>query len=166
MPLPVRACQPRRLNAEDRTDLLIAHRRQQTFKAGATDSGSRDPQIVVDDVDILPAQFARMIDKAILASLAFQIVPHLLWRGLTDVHTSPPCQMISGDLVHRRPPRASSSPLRAATAPAPGAAAPARPVEIVRREQRRVPREGVRWNFQRPSPSRTAPVALRAPKCQ
>src|SRR5260370_6572628 len=139
MPLPVRACQPRRLNAEDRTDLLIAHRRQQTFKAGATDSGSRDPQIVVDDVDILPAQFARMIDKAILASLAFQIVPHLLWRGLTDVHTSPPGQMISGDLGHRRPPRASSSPLPAATAPAPGAAALARPAEIVRREPRRAP---------------------------
>jgi hypothetical protein len=80
MPLPIRARQPRRLDAEDGTDLLIAHRRQKTFKAGATDSGSRDHQIVVDDVDILPPQGACTIDKAILASLAFQIVPHLLWR--------------------------------------------------------------------------------------
>src|SRR5260370_40201724 len=157
MPLPVRACQPRRLNAEDRTDLLIAHRRQQTFKAGATDSGSRDPQIVVDDVDILPAQFARMIDKAILASLAFQIVPHLLWRGLTDVHTSPPCQMISGDLVHSRPPRASSSPLPAATAPAPGAAALARPAEIVRRGPPASPPTRVAGHFLWASASRLSP---------
>src|SRR5258708_568017 len=89
MPLPIRARQPRRLDAEDGTDLLIAHRRQQTFKTGPMDSRSRDSQIVVDDVDLLPAQGACPIDKAILASFAFQIVPHLLGRGLADVHTSP-----------------------------------------------------------------------------
>src|SRR5712691_4063123 len=143
MPLPVSARQPRRLNAEDGADLPIAHCRQQTFKAGAPYSGSRDPEIVVDDVDILPTQGACTIDKAILASFAFQIVPHLLWRGLTDVHTSPPGQMISGDLVHRRPLRASSSPLPAATAPALGADALARPVEILRRKRRAAPRKVV-----------------------
>jgi len=80
MPLPVSARQTRRFSAEDGAELPIAHCRQQTFKAGAAYSGSRDPQIVVDDVDILPAQGACMIDKAILAPFAFQVVPHLFWR--------------------------------------------------------------------------------------
>src|SRR5260370_40848100 len=74
-----------------------------------------------------------MIDKAILAPLAFKIVLHLTGCGLTDVHTGPPGQMISGDLVHGHPSRGSSWPVPAATAPVPGVAALARPVGVVRR---------------------------------
>src|ERR1035437_1179764 len=140
MPVPAIARQPRRLNAEDGAHLPIAKRAQQAFKAGAVCSRSRNPQIVIDNIDVLPAQRARMIDKGILAPLAFKIVLHLTRRGLTDVHTSPPGQMVSGDLAHRRPPRGSSWPVPASTAPAPGVAAVARPVEVVRRERRAVPR--------------------------
>src|SRR5260370_40482533 len=81
-----------------------------------------------------------MIDKAILAPLAFKIVLHLTGCGLTDVHTGPPGQMISGDLVHGRLSRGSSWPVPAATAPVPGVAALARPVRVVRRARQAVPR--------------------------
>src|ERR1017187_5523463 len=138
MPVPAIARQPRRFNAEDGADLPIAQFAQQTFKAGAVCPGSRDPEIVIDHIDVLPAQRTCTIDKGILAPLAFQIVLHLIRRGLTDVHTSPPGQMISGDLVHRRPPRGSSWPAPASNAPGPGVAALARPVEVVRRERRAV----------------------------
>src|ERR1017187_1805319 len=140
MPVPAIARQPRRLNAEDSAHLPIAERAQQAFKTGAVCFRAGNPQIVVDHIDVSPAQRACMIDKGILAPLAFKIVPHLTGCGLTDVHTSPPGQMISGDLVHGRPPRGSSLPVPASTAPAPGTAAVARPVEGVRRERRAVPR--------------------------
>src|ERR1035441_3519048 len=127
MPVPAIARQPRRLNAENGAHLPIAKRAQQAFKAGAVCSRSRDPEIVIDHVDVLPAQRACTIDKSILAPLAFKIVLHLTRCGLTDVHTSPPGQMISGDVVHRRPPRGSSWPVPASTAPAPVVAVLARP---------------------------------------
>src|ERR1039457_4731732 len=108
MPVPAIARQPRRLNAEDSAHLPIAERAQQAFKTGAVCSRSGNPQIVVDHIDVSPAQRACTIDKGILAPLAFKIVLHLTRCGLTDVHTSPPAQMISGDFVHGRPPRGSS----------------------------------------------------------
>src|ERR1039457_27671 len=141
MPVPAISRQPRRLNAENGAHLPIAERAQQAFKAGAVCSRSRNPEIVIDYIDVLPAQRACMIDKGILAPLAFKIVLHLTRCGLTDVHTSPPGQMISGNLVHGRPPRGSSWPAPASTAPAPGVVAVARPVEVVRRERRAVPRK-------------------------
>src|SRR6202140_2318650 len=87
-------------------------------------------------MDVLPAQRACTINQGILAPLAFKIVLHLTRCGLTDVHTSPPGQMISGDLVHGRPRRGSSWPAPASTAPAPGVAAVAHPVEAVSRDRR------------------------------
>src|SRR5438128_3367270 len=143
MPIPTITRQPRCLNTEDGANLPIAQLAQQPFKTGAACSRSRDPEIVIDYIDVLPAQRACMIDQGILAPLAFKIVLHLIRRGLTDVHTSPPGQMISGDLVHRRPPRGSSWPVPASTAPAPGVAALARPVGVVRRERLAVPRRVV-----------------------
>ncbi|HZY41347.1 MAG TPA: hypothetical protein VFF59_05020, partial [Anaerolineae bacterium] len=58
MPVPAIARQPRRLNAEDGTHLPIAERAQQAFKAGAVCSRSRNPEIVIDYIDVLPAQRA------------------------------------------------------------------------------------------------------------
>src|ERR1039458_10458857 len=111
MPVPAIARQPRRFDAEDGAHLPIAKRAQQAFKARAVCSRSRNPEIVIDYIDVLPAQRACTIDKSILAPLAFKIVLHLTGCRLTDVHTGPPGQMISGDLVHRRPPRGSSWPV-------------------------------------------------------
>src|SRR5665213_2189833 len=131
--------QPRRLEAEDGAHLPIAKCAQQAFKARAVCARSRNPEIVIDYIDVLPTQRACTIDKSILAPLAFKIVLHLARRGLTDLHTSPPGQMIRADVAHRRPPRGSSWPLPASTALAPGVAAVVRPVEAVRRERRAVP---------------------------
>src|SRR5260370_28331559 len=61
MPVPAIARQPRRLNAEHGADLPIAQRAQQTFKARAVCSASRDSEIVIDYVDSLPTQRARTI---------------------------------------------------------------------------------------------------------
>src|ERR1022692_1943335 len=71
MPVPAVARQPRCLNAEHCADLPIAQRAQQALKAGAACSGSRNPEIVIDYIDLLPAECACAIDQAILAPLAF-----------------------------------------------------------------------------------------------
>src|SRR5439155_5044520 len=77
MPVPPIARQSRRLNAEHGADLPIAQRAQQAFKAGATCSASRDSEIVIDYVDVLPAQRAHTIDQSVLAALTFKVVLHL-----------------------------------------------------------------------------------------
>src|SRR5256885_6992345 len=86
---------------------------------------------------------ARTIDQAILAALTLKVVLHLTKRGLTDVHTGPPGQMISGDLIHRRPPCESSWPALASTAPAPGVAVLVRPKGVVQWEPRELLRTSV-----------------------
>src|SRR3984957_1725340 len=103
MPIAAIAPQPRRFNAKDSADLPIAQRAQQPFKTGAARSGSRDPEVVIDHLDVLPAQCACTIDKIILEPWALQIVLQLTRRRLTDVPSGPPGQMVSGDLFHRRP---------------------------------------------------------------
>src|ERR1019366_3018669 len=143
MPVPAIARQPRRLNAEDGAHLPIAEPTQQAFKTGAVCSGSRNAQIVIDNIDVLPAQRACTIDKGILEPLAFQIVLHLTRCGLTDVHTSPSGQMISRDLVHGCPPRGSSWPAPASTEPLPGVTALARPAGAVRRGRLAFPRRAL-----------------------
>jgi hypothetical protein len=49
--------------------------------------------------DFSIARSARTIDQAVLAALTFKVVLPLTRRGLTDVHTGPPGQMISRDLI-------------------------------------------------------------------
>jgi hypothetical protein len=78
MPVAAVARQARRFNAEDTADLSIAQRAQQALKTWAACSRSRDSEIVIDDINVLPTQRAGTIDKGILAPLAFQIVPHLI----------------------------------------------------------------------------------------
>src|SRR5258708_9679954 len=164
MPVPAIARQPGRLNAEDGADLPIAQRAQQAFKAGAVCSGSRDPEVVIDDIDVLPAQRPCTIDKGILEPLAFKIVLHLVRRRLTDIHTSPTGQMISGDFVHRRSPRGSSWLAPVSTAPAPGVAALARPVGVVRRGPRRVCSKNIIHGFSGGTGPSCTSSASRAPQ--
>src|SRR5258708_16485089 len=137
MPFPTIACQPRRLNAEYGANLPIAEHAQQAFKSGAACSVPRNSEIVIDDIDVEPAQRPCTIGQAILPTFTFKVVFHLIRSGLTDVHTGPPSQMISGDLIHRRPPRGSSWPAPASTAPALGGVGLAPPKGVVRRGERR-----------------------------
>src|SRR5437660_3194226 len=58
MPVSSIARQSRRLNAEHGADLPIAQRAQQAFKAGTARSATRDSEIVIDYIDVLPAQRA------------------------------------------------------------------------------------------------------------
>ena len=98
----------------------------------------RDPEIVIDNIDVEPAQRPCPIGQAILATFTFQVVFHLIRSGLTDVHTGPPSQMFRGDfIIHRRPPCGSSWPAPASTAPAPGGVGLAHPMGVVRRGERR-----------------------------
>src|SRR5664279_651014 len=138
MPVPAIARQPRRLNAEHGTDLPIAQRTQQAFKAGPMYSAPRDSEIIIDHLYLLPTQRACTIDQAILSALTFKVVLHLSGRGLTNVHTGPLGQMVISDLVHRSPPCGASWPAPASTAPAPGVAALAHPTGVVRRERRKL----------------------------
>src|SRR5258708_39437799 len=103
MPVPAVARQPRRFHAEDGSNLPIAQSPQQAFKAGAACSGSRDSEIVVDDVDILPAQRTCPIGESILPALAFEVMLHLIRRGLAELNTSPPGNWISSDFFSFSP---------------------------------------------------------------
>ena len=150
MPVAAVARQPRRLNAEDGPDCPSHSAAQQAFKTGTVRSRSRDSEILIDDIDVLPTQCAGTIDQGILAPLAFQIVPHLIGRGLADVDTGPPGQVVSGDLVHRRPPPCGSSwPAPASTAPELGGVALARPAGDGRRERRGGSSKSCCWRFAR-----------------
>src|SRR6266576_686372 len=136
VPLPTIARQPRRLNAEYGAHLSLAQRVQQAFEARAACSVSRNSEIVINHIDILPAQRARTLHQTILAAFTFQVVFHLIGSGLTDVHTGSPGQMIRSDPIHRRPPRGSTWLAPASTAPIPGAAALARSRAVVRGHER------------------------------
>lgn len=104
MPVPAIARQSRCLNAEDRADLPVAQFAQEALKTGTRCTGARDSEIVVDHLNVLPAQRTRMIDEGVLPPLAFQVVLYLPRCGLADIHASSPRQVLSVDLIHRRPP--------------------------------------------------------------
>ena len=74
MPVPAVAEPAAMPQSEHCADLPIAQRAQQALKAGAACSGSRNPEIIIDYINLLPAERACTIDQAILAPLAFSIV--------------------------------------------------------------------------------------------
>src|SRR5271169_2962857 len=77
----------------------------------------REPQILIDDIDLCPSQLSGMINQCVLQPLALEIIPDLTGRRLSNIHTSPPGQMISAYFVHCPPPLPSPSPVLLSTAP-------------------------------------------------
>src|SRR5208337_277980 len=110
VPVTPVAGQTRRLHRHDGADAPLADRREQPFEARASDAASRSPEIVVDDLDVLPAEQSRSVGKAVLSALALQIVSDLLGRRLPDVDDCVASQMIMQYLRHRTPPLGSRAP--------------------------------------------------------
>jgi hypothetical protein len=107
MPVPAVARQPRRLDAVDRTDGAGAKLADQALEARTgRKTGTRPPEIVIDDGDGFEAGGAGSIGQSVLALLALQVAEHLRHRRLAYVDDGATRQMVSGDLgAHREPPR-------------------------------------------------------------
>jgi hypothetical protein len=67
--------------------------------ASATLAGCPHAQPRILGLQTFRLRVARTINQAVLAALTFKVVLPLTRRGLTDVHTGPPGQMISRDLI-------------------------------------------------------------------
>src|SRR5258708_40066670 len=101
MPVLVRACQARRLQREDRTDLPhrhIAHKGLEVVAFGR--QFSRLGKIPVEDSDLLrhPAKRLRLVRWIVLALCALLIESHLRHRRLTNVDAGVSHQMMIGNL--------------------------------------------------------------------
>jgi hypothetical protein len=79
--------QARRFDTEDRTHLSRADFRDESLESRSLNqTGSRAPQIFVNDHDVLKAQLAGLISQPVLASLTLLVVDDLAGRGLANVH--------------------------------------------------------------------------------
>ncbi|MEZ5466804.1 MAG: hypothetical protein R3F18_03905 [Lysobacterales bacterium] len=62
------------VEAQHRGDLAGAKPRQQAFEAGSLrHAAARAPEIVVDDLDVLKATTAGLLDKVVLTPLALRL---------------------------------------------------------------------------------------------
>ena len=107
VPVTPVAGQARRLDRHDGADAPLADRREQPLEARASDAASGSTQVVVDDLDVVPAQQSRSLGKAVLSTLALQIVGDLLGCRLADVYDGAARKMIKRYLRHRAPPLGS-----------------------------------------------------------
>src|SRR5439155_18442013 len=128
-PLPIDAVprEPRGLARPRRADLAERHLRDQALEAGPLDTaGRRLAEILVDDLDVAPAETAQPVGHRVLEPPALFVVQQLLRGRLPDVEHRAAREMPGGDLLtHRRPPR-RPRPRRAAAVRAarPGRGAP------------------------------------------
>src|SRR5262249_56972020 len=99
VPIPAIARQARGLNREHRAD-----RHQEFVKANARNTRSRMTLIIVDYRYFLPSDLTGAISESILASLAFEVVGDLAWRGLTDIDDGTARKVLGSDLIHDRSP--------------------------------------------------------------
>src|SRR5262245_64163832 len=82
--------------------------------------------IIVYHHPFLPSDLTRAISESILASLAFEVVGNLAWRGLTDVDHGTARKVLGSDLIHDRSPWWAFPWLRRTRPPTIGCAAMAR----------------------------------------
>src|SRR5262245_44218672 len=105
VPVTAIARETRCLDRNHRTGSSLADRRQHALEARPAHAAAGAPEVIVDHLDAGPAELARAIGKPVLPALAFLIVHELIGRRLPNVHIGAACEMLSGDLAHRRPPR-------------------------------------------------------------
>jgi len=113
VPVTPVAGQARRLHGHDGADTPFADRREQPLEPRAPNAAGRSAEIVVDNLDVLPTKQSRPVGKAVLSTLALQIVRDLLGRRLPNIDNCAASQMVRRYLRHRTPPPGSWSPSRA-----------------------------------------------------
>src|SRR5262245_66659247 len=82
--------------------------------------------IIVDHGHFLPSDLTRAISESLLASVAFEVVCNLAWRGLTDIGDGTARKVLGSDLIHDRSPCWAFLCLRRTPLPTIGCAAMAR----------------------------------------
>src|SRR5215467_8487873 len=97
MPVTTVPGEPRRLDTENCAHASGAYFGNQLCKARPLNlARSGAPKVFVDNLDLVESKLPRSVRQSILASLALQIVGHLHWRGLPNIHDRPSPQMIRG----------------------------------------------------------------------
>ena len=107
LPVAAVAGEARDLARADRADLAEAHLRHHALEAGALDAARRRAaKIIVDDLDLGPAERRQTIPHGILQRAALAVVQHLMGRRLADIEQRLALQMMGADLLrdHDRPP--------------------------------------------------------------
>src|SRR5260370_26834081 len=74
MPVAAVASQPRRFDREYGTDAAVADRCQQSLEARRIDATAGAAKILVDDLDISPAELPGTIGEPVLTAAALRIV--------------------------------------------------------------------------------------------
>src|SRR5271156_819200 len=99
------------LDRENGADAPFADCRQQAFEAEPVDAAARAAEIIVDDLDRVPAELPGTVGHPLLPAVALLIVQELVRRRLPDIDEVCAVQMLNRDLAHRWPPRLPA-PLR------------------------------------------------------
>jgi hypothetical protein len=86
MPVAPIARQTRRLDRKDGADAPLADRGQQALEAGSGDTAAGAAKIIVDDLDLGPAELPGAIGKPVLPLPALVIVGQLIGRRLPDIY--------------------------------------------------------------------------------
>jgi hypothetical protein len=104
MPVAAITGKTRRLDRKHGADAPLADRSQQALETWTADAATGAAEIIIDHLDLDPAELVRAIRKPVLPALALLIVQKLVSRRLADIDDGTACEMLSGDLAHRRPP--------------------------------------------------------------
>jgi hypothetical protein len=110
LPIAAVAGEPRHLTSGDGINLAQAHLRHHPLKAGALDTArSRTIKIIIDHLDLRPAECGETIAHGILQRAALAVVQNLIRRRLPHVEHRLARQMMSVDFVrdYDRPPSSS-----------------------------------------------------------
>ena len=110
LPVPAVAGEARHFPRRDRADLAEANLGDHALEAGAGDATRRRAtKVVVDNIDLPPAERSQAIPHGVLQRTALAIVQDLVGRGLPDIEDRLALEVVRPDLVrcHGAPPPAA-----------------------------------------------------------
>jgi hypothetical protein len=74
MPVAAIPGQTRRFERHHCSNALFANCSQQSLESGPNGPPARSPEIVIDDLDLVPAELPSTLNQAVLAPLALEVV--------------------------------------------------------------------------------------------
>jgi hypothetical protein len=108
MPVAAVAGEPGGFDREYGSDAPLADRCQQPLEARPSNATARATEIIIDDLDLGPAELLGAIGEPVLPPLALLVVQELIGRRLADVDEGAAREMVNRDFGRRRPPRWSA----------------------------------------------------------
>jgi len=95
MPVAAVAGEPGGFDRKHGSDAPLADRCQQALEARPSDAAARPTEIIIDDLDLGPAELRGAIGEPVLAPLALLVVQELIGRRLADVDEGASREMVS-----------------------------------------------------------------------